>query len=193
MLEEPRRDVYVTAMDIRRFLAASDAALETPRNGTGGYWLIWNPASQGQLREGAVADIPTSIYDLWTDSSFKIAQLELLMVLVALVNNPAKFRHARGIWCIGSVAALMAVVRGRSDSPELDQLAGIIHAVLFAFETWTYFEWVQSNSNWADGISRYAEHDRWHQRQGFSCTRAPVPLELWHLPVRGVVRVAEFL
>ena len=55
------------------------------------------------------------------------------------------------------------------------------------------FEWIQSKSNWADGISRYGEQDPWHKFHGFSCRRVAIPLEMWHLPFRGVMRLAEFL
>ena len=115
------------------------------------------------------------------------------MVLVALLSEPAKFRGTYGVWFIDNVAALMAGVRGHSDNPELDHMASMIQAVLFFLQTWMYFEWIQSKSNWADGISRYGEQDPWHKRHGFSCRRVAVPLEMWHLPLRGVMRLAEFL
>ncbi len=57
------------------------------------------------------------------------------MVLVALLSEPAKFRGTRGVWFIDNVAALMAVVRGRSDNPELDHMASMIQAVLFSLQT----------------------------------------------------------
>ena len=136
---------------------------------------MWNPLRENQQREGTVVNIPDRIYDLWDDCPFEIAQLELLMVLVALLSEPAKFRGTYGVWFIDNVAALMAVVRGRSDNPELDHMASMIQAVLFSLQTWMYFEWIQSKSNWADGVSRYGEQDPWHKRHGFSCRRVAVP------------------
>ena len=115
------------------------------------------------------------------------------MVLVALLEQPARFRGRRGVWFIDNVASLMAVVRGRSDNPELDHIASMIQAVLFSLETWMYFEWIQSKSNWADGISRYGAADTWHRRHGFTCELALVHTEMWRLPLRGVMRVAAFL
>jgi hypothetical protein len=191
--EQPRKKVQLQLTKVERFLAASDAALERPREGTGGYLLVWNPQQQHQRREGTVVTIPQRMYDMWDSSPWKSAQQELPMVLVGLLSDTHSFRGARGIWFIDNVAALMAVVRGRSDNRELDHLAGMIHAVLFSLQTWMYFEWIQSKSNWADGISRYGSKDSWHARHNFSCREVSVPLEVWHLPFRGVIRVAEFL
>ncbi|CAE8639314.1 unnamed protein product, partial [Polarella glacialis] len=58
----------------------------------------------------------------------------------------------RGVWFIDNTAALMAMVRRRSDSADLDRLALMIHAAMFALEVWIYIEWVETKSNWSDGL-----------------------------------------
>ena len=65
-------------------------------------------------------------------------------------------------------SCFMALIRGRSDSPDLSRLAQIIHAGLLSLNTWIYFEWVPSKSNWSDAISREGEADSWHRNNGFS-------------------------
>ena len=81
------------------------------------------------------------------------------MVLAGLAKWAAELRERRGVWFIDNVAALMALVRGRSDSSSLDNLARAIHTAIFALKAWIYFEWVPSESNWSDGISREGEAD----------------------------------
>ena len=79
----------------------------------------------------------------------QIAQLELSMVLLALTSSASTFRAHRGVWFIDNVAASMALIRGRSDSPDLERLAGLahlIHVALFALRTWMYWEWIPSKS-----------------------------------------------
>ena len=52
-------------------------------------------------------------------------------------------------------------------------LVQAMEAALSAIQIWRYFEWVESRSNWADGISREALEDEWYQGHGFvssSCT-----------------------
>ena len=123
------------AATCRRFLAASDAAEDLPQKGSGGFLLIWEEADR-QVREGFVAVVAPRLYSLWTPGDKKIAQLELSMLLYALVARPNQFRHRRGVWWIDNTAALMALIRGRPDSPDLSRLAQIIHVGLFSLRTW---------------------------------------------------------
>jgi hypothetical protein len=46
-------------------------------------------------------------------------------------------------------------------------------SALLAMQNWMYFEWVESPSNWADGISREILEDVWHQRHELQPTPAP--------------------
>ena len=146
-----------------------------------------------QVREGFVAVVTPRLYSLWTPGDKKIAQLELSMLLYALVARPSHFRHRRGVWWIDNTAALMALIRGRSDSPDLSRLAQIIHVGLFCLNTWIYFEWVPSKSNWSDAIGREGEADSWHQDHGFSTSFCFFPHELWDLPFRALIATFEFL
>ena len=57
------------------------------------------------------------------------------MVLVGLVELAPELRGTRGVWFIDNIAALMALVRGRSGTDDLDSLARIIHCALFALRT----------------------------------------------------------
>lgn len=89
-----------------------------------------------EKREAFLADIPPAVYHVWTPGDKKIAQLELSQVLFALVARPSEFRGRRGIWFIDNIAALMALIRGRSDSPDLEKMANLIHLACFALRTW---------------------------------------------------------
>ena len=189
---KPQRRVEVLPSLCPRFCVASDAALESPKQGSGGFLIVWlNP--EAQVREAFVADLPPQLYSLWSPGDKKIAQLELMMVLYGLVARPATFRHRRGIWFIDNVAALMCLIRGRSDSPDLEKIANMIHIALFALQCWCFWEWIPSKSNWADAISRLGFADPWHQTQQFSSFTAFFPIILWHLPLKPLVLVFEFL
>ena len=86
-------------------MVASDAALEGPRCGSGGFLILWHPPP-AQAREAFAAALPDSLDDYWQGER-KIAQLEMLMVCYALVSRPDEFRGRRGIWMIDKVASLM--------------------------------------------------------------------------------------
>ena len=87
----------------------------------------------------------------------------------------------------------MALIRGRSDSPDLSRLAQIIHVGLFSLNTRIYFEWVPNKSNWSDAISREGEADSWNRNNGFSTSFCLFPHELWDLPFRALIATFEFL
>ena len=123
------------------------------------------------------------MYDLWEPGDRKIAQLELVVILQALVCRPHGFRERRGVWFIDNVTVLMTLIRGRSDSPDLEIMSGIIHALLFAYKTWIFWEWIPSKSNCTDSISRLGWEDPWHKRNHFAPHIAPFPAILWRLPL----------
>ena len=189
---QPKRQFPIVQLFQRRFCAASDAALEEPRCGTGGFLLLWFDSGR-ERREAFYSIIPDALYDLWTPGDKKIAQLELVQVLFALASRANSFRHRRGLWFIDNLAALMALVRGRSDSPDLERLSHLIHLACFALKTWIYWEYIPSKSNWADAISRLGFADPWHQHHGFTQHYAYFPTIIWNLPLPAITLVFEYL
>ena len=188
----PKRLFHTLPSYPSRFCVASDAALETPGQGSGGFLIVWfNELSQ--LREAFVADIPPAIYTLWSPGDRKIAQLELIMVLYGLVARPDQFRHRRGIWFIDNTAALMALIRGRSDSRDLEHMSQMIHLILYALDCWIYWEWIPSKSNWSDSISRLGYDDPWSKANVFKTHTANFPQILWSVPFSALIRIFEFM
>lgn len=102
-------------------------------------------------------------------------------------------RQRHGFWFIDNVAALMALIRGRSSTRELDAMAGAVHAVLCGLGCSPYFEWVQSADNWSDGISRQGLRDSWMLRNQFRPSVSAPLLLLLQLPVPILVRTFSFL
>ena len=59
-------------------------------------------------------------------------------VLYALFSRPSTFRGRRGLWFIDNTAALMALIRGRSDNADLEYMSRLIHVTLFALQAWFF-------------------------------------------------------
>ena len=189
---KPSRTIEIWPHAGPRFLAASDAALEIPGQGTGGFLVVWHDGCI-QRREAFVSIIPPVVYNLWEPGDTKIAQLELLQVLYALFTRPSTFRGRRGLWFIDNTAALMALIRGRSDNADLEHMTRLIHITLFALQAWFFWEWIPSKANWSDEISRVGLQATWHKRHGFTTHFAVFPFELWSLPLPAFLQVVEFL
>ena len=188
----PERAFPVRSIFHPRFCVASDAALEEPRAGTGGFLIVWFHG-QVEEREAFVSQIPEALYDWFTPGDHKIAQLELIQVLYALCSRASTFRGRRGIWYIDNLAALMCLIRGRSDVADLEKLSHLIHVALFSLNVWIYWEWIPSKSNWADAISRLGFADPWYQQNHFLPFRSHLDTFLLDLPLPAVIAVFQFL
>ena len=190
---QPKREFPVLHLDNLRFLAASDAAVEADNPGSGGFHLIFFQPDGSQIRHSFVANNCAELQQLWQPAETHIAQLELAMVLYALVERPDLFRNRRGLWFLDNVAAVMTLVRGRSSNADLAKLGHLIHLALFALRAQGYWEYVQSKSNWADDISRLGAEDPWWRCHGFDFYSSYLPTILLQLPFVAVVITFEFL
>ena len=146
---KPKRLFWLAPLASKRIVAASDAAQDASGEGSGGFLLLWSPEASCRPREAFVATIDPSLFSWFTPGSQKIAQLEMLMVAHALINRASFFRFSRGYWFIDNVASLMCLIRGRSDSSDLEKICHFIHIVLFAVEAVLFWEYIPSKSNWA--------------------------------------------
>ena len=87
----------------------------------------------------------------------------------------------------------MAMVRGRANSPDLDRMAEILQGAMYALGIWIYFEWIESEANWSDGISRKGLRDVWQSANGFQSSHCQFLARILCLPLRATVKVFEFL
>ena len=189
---KPTRIVELRTPCIERFAGASDAAYENGV-GTGEYLYLLCTDGVWHKRTRRCCRVPGSFYEYWEHRETYIVQLELLMVYIAVISEGATLRGKRGIWYIDNVAALMALVRGTSDNPDLNRIAGAIHSALFALKAWVYFVWVESEANWSDGVSRLGRSCDWAKKHNFALGGIRFPHLLLSLPALPVMLVAQYL
>ena len=187
---KPSREYMLGLSVWPRFLAASDAAWEGGR-GSGGYLLVLGPRAPVEKRFGCAAQLDPDVYTVWGPQETYIAQLELHMVFVGMLQFASGIRGSRGIWFIDSIAALMALVRGRSNSESLDSMTRAVHAAAYALRAWIYFDWVESAANWSDGMRQEGLRDARYRRH-----RAHPPLA-WPRPrcsccAPAIVTISEY-
>ena len=187
-VHRPRRVIQTVAGQQARICGASDAA-QDQHMGSGGFLL----STRFFCRVGAVVPITPAVIQLWKPCEVYIAQLELLVVFQAVITFPDEFRYASGVWYIDNIASLMALIKGRSDNLDLDHLAQMIHLLLYHLHCSLWFEWIQSKSNWSDGISRDGFKDRFIQNYAFQCHNSSVSSSLWQLPIFLLSLVFSFL
>jgi hypothetical protein len=154
---------------------------------------VIDPGRPEETRLGNVIALPESLYSIWGARATYIAQLELLVMLVALTELAGLVRGANSIWFIDNVPALMALVKGSSGSHSLDQMAKLVHLACFAIRSVPYFEYIESKANWADEISREGAQGNWVPCNAFSVEECGVVVELLTLPSLAVIRIFEYL
>ena len=146
----PQRCYPLDISTAPRFIIASDAAQDEPRQGSAGALLLF-PSG---FRAALVLRVDSRMFDLWDSQSAKIAQLELCVIVMTIASMASELRGHHCLWFVDNFASLMSLIRGRSSTLELDAMTGIVHAMLCGLQCMIYWEWVASADNWSDGVSR---------------------------------------
>ena len=83
----------------------------------------------------------------------------------------------KGHWFIDNSAALATFVKGRSNNTDQDRISSLFHLACAELRVTSWFEYVESDSNWSDNISR---HDRsLVDKLQFPVTPMPLPAFLF--------------
>ena len=104
---------------------------------------------------------------------------EAAMVPLALLLWPDAFRGRRMVWYVDNTSAMAAFVKGTSKSPELERIVNLFWILSFHLDCSVWFEWVDSGSNWSDGVSRLLERDPFAADHGFKLQKMRQPDSWW--------------
>ena len=98
--------------------------------------------------------------------STQINQTEALAAAVAPYNLPVTFKDRDWMHFVGNRGALAALVRGCSPQEDVATIVAWAHLYHAKQNCRLYYEWVESDANISDGISRYGFDDvdakNWH-------------------------------
>ena len=111
------------------------------------------------------------------------------MVLAAMMDQAHHIRNNRGVYFIDEIAALMALVRGRSNSPSLDAMVQFVQLSNFAMKVTPFYEYVESKSNRSDEISQEGLRGKWAQDEQFELGVGTFVYQLLELPVAALLRI----
>ena len=79
---------------------------------------------------------------------------------------------------VDNEAAVSTLIRGTSVAEDSALMAELLHALCLILGCRLWVEWIDSESNPSDGLSREGLDDRWTRRQGYS----PAALPGHHFP-----------
>ena len=114
----------------------------------------------------------------------QIFAAEAIAPLVALLLMPELLRGPDVIWFVDNEAAVSSLIRGSSKSEDVGHLAAAVHVTCLELGVRIWYEWIDSKSNPADGLSRAGLSDQWTREQS------------WHLHEVGpemMDRIAEYV
>ena len=148
----------------------SDASFEEGELRLG--WIIFPPSGQP---EGGTCVVPPSVLDSWKQRTQQIFPGESLAGLVVPLLHRHLFEQAECLWFIDNEAAVAALIRGPTREFDVHLLAQAAQFVFHLSSARVWFEWIDTNSNPSDGLSRLGLADDWSQAQGWFLTEFVFP------------------
>ena len=127
--------------------------------------VILSLAAPLQSRFVLSAKYRNTFFDLWGYTAIErvrgnpIALCESAVVLTTLFQFRHQLAGQHIIWFLDNTVALSGYVKGMSGSPILCSFIAAVHLLMLRFNMHVWFEFIPSDDNWADGISRVGFSD----------------------------------
>ena len=169
------RDITVCGPVRPPLLIYSDASFEAGELRLG--WVIFDPGSL-TLPRGGTTLVPTGIIQSWIPRRQQIFPGETICGLVVpkLYGDVLSGRDV--VWFVDNEAAASALVRGSSSQEDVHEIAQYAQFLLSDLRVRIWWEWIDSFSNPADGLSRLGLLDPWTQSQHWCLEDFPFPDDL---------------
>ena len=136
--------------------------------------------------------LPEEILSTWRHRKQQIFPDETVVLLLATWMD-ADILSGKDVICfIDNEAAAAATIRGDSTQSDVQELVQAAHLLWMRLSTRVWIEWIDSDSNPADGLSREGVADPWSSRQGWTL-REVVPPPWLSVPGRPDVLATELL
>ena len=181
-----RRECLLWARRQRPLVVASDGRLDESAPASIATSVV-DPETGS--RRALLAAIPDDLIQRWSVKSQYIAHVEQAAVVMGVLHADNWFQDRDAIWLLDNTVALSAMIKGSSAEPDLARAAASLHLVLAHQRSRVWFEYIESDSNWADEPSRALWASSFLRLHGFHATAGTVPAWPWTDEERRVERV----
>ena len=171
---EPR-DLPLFEAGQKPVLIYSDASFENDELRLG--WIIF--PHQGRPFGGTCV-VPPSIIATWQHRTQQIFPGESLCALLVPYLHGSQLSASDILWFVDNAAAVSALIRSTCSQEDVHGIAQYAQFLLCRHRCRTWFEWIDSRSNLADGLSRDGLTDEWTMRQDWDVSEYSYPLSLSH-------------
>ena len=110
-----------------------------------------------------------------------IALCEAAMVPLSLMEWPELYRGRHVVWYVDITSAMHSFVKGAAKDAALARLVNITWMLAFHLRCSIWFEWVDTDTNWADNLSRDLKDCRFTRELGYEPTQMQSGLQFWEL------------
>jgi len=163
ILQVPPRMIKLMAPKRPSVLVYSDASWEgEARLG----WIIIDEDS-AITPEGRTSLVTQALLDNLIVRTTQIMACEAVAVPQAIIREPWRFAGKDVMWFIDNEAACSSMIRGSSSQEDIGIISGVTHFLMLQHDVRIWYEWVDSKSNPADGLSRDGLGCPWTLKQGW--------------------------
>ena len=155
-------------------------------------WVLFDGT---KVPVGGTMDVKEDILAYWHERDQQIYIAEMLAVLAATRHLEPHLRGRDVIWFLDNEGALGTFVRGSSAHADAANIAAATHLFWARIQCRVWLEWVASDDNPSDGLSRHGLEDSWtlDQRPAWSLSVhvAPRWFRSNELPVSEILRLCS--
>ena len=170
----PPRLVSLVPLGSRPVRVYSDASYEPSAEVPARIGFVCFPTEQ-QQPVGMSVDIPDSVLGKFQVRQTQINVCEALAGVLIPTNIPELIRGQDVVWYIDNQSACQVLMKGASSIRDLSILAAVTQLLLTRLGCRVYWEYVESDSNPSDGLSRGGLSDEWTLQQGWQLRSASMP------------------
>ena len=160
VLQEAKRPVVIY----------SDASYEQGQARCG--WVILRP---GYKPVGQTVVVNSDWLAAWEPRQTQIFAAEAFCALLVPFNVPQLLADQDLLWFVDNEAAASAMIRGSGGSVDVDKNVQLSSILLLRLRARLWIEWVNSDANPSDGLSRAGLADHWTQSQAWDLAEAAFP------------------
>ena len=119
--------------------------------------------------------IPPEAIREWKERDQQIFIGETIAALIVPLLQPALFEKADVLWFIDNSAAVSTTIKAASREDDVHEVAVAAACVRAQLQCRAWFEWVDSESNPSDGLSRLGLRDDWSCSQDWDLVEYTFP------------------
>ena len=168
--QAPARSLPILQTAKRPVVIYSDASFENGQARCG--WVVFR---QDCRPVGQTVKVNSEWLAAWNPRETQIFAAEAFCSLLVPFNLPYMLADQNLLWFVDNEAAASAMIRGSSGSTEVDQIVQLSLILLLRLRARLWIEWINSDANPSDGLSRDGLADQWTQPQPWDLSEAALP------------------